>query len=337
MALPPPSTDMLPHDNTDSNSDTVTLWNVGPRPWPADIHRVLDNFEGSLRLQRGLSDNTAEAYLNDTAHLLEFLHDIRIPVAAVKEEHLHELLCSLRDMGIHPRSQARLIAGIRAFFRFLREEGYILADPAALLESPHLGRKLPDVLTVEEIDSMIAALPAGKKETLRNHAIIETLYGSGLRVSELVDLRLSRVNLDEAYMIIEGKGSKQRMVPMSEASVELISEYLEERAQLDIKPDSSDILFLNRRGRALTRVMVFYIIRDAAALAGIDKTVSPHTLRHSFATHLLEGGANLRAIQEMLGHESIATTEIYLHLDRSRLRAQLLACHPHYRPSSPSM
>ena len=218
---------MLPHDNTDSNSDTVTLWNAGPRPWPADIHRVLDNFEGSLRLQRGLSDNTAEAYLNDTAHLLEFLHDIRIPVAAVKEEHLHELLCSLRDMGIHPRSQARLIAGIRAFFRFLREEGYILADPAALLESPHLGRKLPDVLTVEEIDSMIAALPAGKKETLRNHAIIETLYGSGLRVSELVDLRLSRVNLDEAYMIIEGKGSKQRMVPMSEASVELISEYLE--------------------------------------------------------------------------------------------------------------
>ena len=316
----------------DSPSDI--LWNVGPHPWPDDMSRVLDSFEGSLLLQRGLSENTSGAYLRDTKHLLTFLKDNAIPLQGVKEDHLHELLCSLRDMGIHPRSQARLIAGTRAFFRFLREEGYILHDPSALLESPHLGRHLPDVLSVEEIDAMISSLPAGKKETPRNHAIIETLYGSGLRVSELVELRLSRVNLDEAYMIIEGKGAKQRMVPMSDASVELIREYLEERAHLDIKSDSSDILFLNRRGRALTRVMVFYIIRDAAAMAGIDKTVSPHTLRHSFATHLLEGGANLRAIQEMLGHESIATTEIYLHLDRSRLREQLLTFHPHYRQSS---
>lgn len=283
-------------------------------------------------LQRGLSGNTASAYLNDTTHLLEYLAYNGICLQEVEEKHLHELLCSLRDMGIQPRSQARLIAGIRAFFRFLREEGYILDDPCALLESPRLGRKLPDVLAISEIDAMIAALPPEKDETPRNHAIIETLYGSGLRVSELVDLRLSRINLDQAYMIVEGKGSKQRMVPMSETSVRLISEYLPIRARLDIKPGFSDILFLNRRGRALTRVMVFYIIRDAAALAGIDKTVSPHTLRHSFATHLLEGGASLRAIQEMLGHESIGTTEIYLHLDRTRLRDQLLACHPHWRP-----
>lgn len=304
--------------------------NAGPRPLPADAQKLLDGFEGSLRLQRGLSGNTSEAYLNDTGHLLDFLQANGTDLQSVEESHLHELLCSLRDMGIHPRSQARLIAGIRAFFRYLREEGYILNDPSVLLESPRLGRKLPDVLTIEDIDAMIAALPAEKEETPRNHAIIETLYGSGLRVSELVDLRLSRVNLEEAYMIIEGKGNKQRMVPMSDISVQLISEYLPIRSRLNIKPGFDDTLFLNRRGRALSRVMVFYIIRDAAALAGINKTVSPHTLRHSFATHLLEGGAGLRAIQEMLGHESIATTEIYLHLDRSRLREQLLNCHPHW-------
>lgn len=305
--------------------------NTGPRPLPADTSRLLDDFEGSLVLQRGLSDNTSEAYLNDVRHLLDFLDAEAVPLTQTEEIHLHSLLCSLRDMGIQARSQARLIAGVRAFFRFLREEGYILEDPSAMLESPRLGRRLPDVLTVEEIDAMVAALPADKEETPRNHAIIETLYGSGLRVSELVDLRLSRVNMEEKYMIVEGKGSKQRMVPMSDTAAELIAEYLPQRSRLDIKPGNSDILFLNRRGRALTRVMVFYIIRDAAATAGILKKVSPHSLRHSFATHLLEGGASLRAIQEMLGHESIATTEIYLHLDRSKLRSQLLACHPHWR------
>lgn len=315
-----------------SASEGIVLRNAGPRPMIEDIPRLIDTFEGSLRLQRGLADNTARAYLVDTGHLLEYLSDAGVPLQAVKEDNLHEMLCTLRDMGIHPRSQARLIAGVRAFFRFLREEGYIIDDPAALLESPRLGRKLPDVLTVEEIDEMVAALPEGKPETLRNHAIIEMLYGSGLRVSELTGLRMSRMNLDEAYVVIEGKGSKHRLVPMSEISVSLVREYLKERCMLDIKPGNSDILFLNRRGSAMSRVMVFYIIRDAAALAGIDKNVSPHTLRHSFATHLLEGGANLRTIQEMLGHVSISTTEIYLHLDRSRLRDQLMAFHPHYRP-----
>lgn len=180
---------------------------------------------------------------------------------------------------------------------------------------------------------MIAAIPSEKDESLRNHAIIETLYGSGLRVSELVAARISRLNLDEGLLIVEGKGKKQRMVPVSPTALDLIREYLPVRSKQTIKPTGNDILFLNRRGAPLTRVMVFYIIRDLAALAGITKSVSPHTLRHSFATHLLEGGANLRAIQEMLGHESISTTELYLHLDRSRLRRELLEHHPHYRTS----
>lgn len=194
-----------------------------------------------------------------------------------------------------------------------------------------LSRELPDVLTIQEIDAMIAAIPPEKDESLRNHAIIETLYGSGLRVSELVAARISRLNLREEVLIVEGKGNKQRMVPLSPAAISLIKEYLPTRERLNIKPAGQDVIFLNRRGAPLSRVMVFYIIRDLAAMAGITKTVSPHTLRHSFATHLLEGGANLRAIQEMLGHESIATTELYLHLDRSKLRRELLEHHPHYR------
>ena len=289
------------------------------------------DFEAYLRLERSLSANTADAYLVDTSHLLEFLEERSISLSEVTEGDLHELLATLRDLGISPRSQARMIAGIRAFFKFLRLEGYILTDPSELLESPQLPRHLPDVLSIEEIDAMLSAIPQDKEEALRNEAIIETLYGSGLRVSELVGLRISRLNLDDRLLIVEGKGNKQRMVPMSPASVELIREYLPRRNRQTIKPSGQDILFLNRRGAPLSRVMVFYIIRDLAALAGIQKTVSPHTMRHSFATHLLEGGANLRAIQEMLGHESIATTEIYLHLDRSRLRRELLEHHPRYR------
>ena len=289
------------------------------------------DFEAYLRLERSLSSNTADAYLVDTSHLLEFLEEHSISLSEVTEGDLHELLATLRDLGISPRSQARMIAGIRAFFKFLRLEGYILTDPSELLESPQLPRHLPDVLSIEEIDAMLSAIPQDKEEALRNEAIIETLYGSGLRVSELVGLMISRLNLDDRLLIVEGKGNKQRMVPMSPASVELIREYLPRRNRQAIKPSGQDILFLNRRGAPLSRVMVFYIIRDLAALAGIQKTVSPHTMRHSFATHLLEGGANLRAIQEMLGHESIATTEIYLHLDRSRLRRELLEHHPRYR------
>lgn len=291
---------------------------------------ILD-FESYLLLERSLSENTVKGYGVDVKHLTEFMEANSLLLTNITTDHLHTFLSTLHDLGISPRSQARLIAGVRSFFKFLRLEGYIATDPSELLESPTLGRELPDVLSVEEIDAMIDALPAGKEETPRNHAIIETIYGSGLRVSELCDARLSRLNLDDALLIVEGKGSKQRMVPLSPAAVSLISDYLPMRERLNIKPAGRDIIFLNRRGAPLTRVMVFYIIRDLAAAAGITKTVSPHTLRHSFATHLLEGGANLRAIQEMLGHESIATTELYLHLDRSRLRRELLEHHPHFR------
>lgn len=303
--------------------------NIGQRPL-RPTSELKDSFEAYLRLERSLSPNTAQAYLVDTTHLLEFLEEKQLLLTDVEENDLHNLLATLRDIGISPRSQARMIAGIRSFFKFLRIEGYLLTDPAELLESPQLPRHLPDVLSVEEIDAMIAAIPPDKDESLRNEAIIETLYGSGLRVSELIDLRISRISLSDRLMIVEGKGSKQRMVPMSPASVDLIKAYLPQRNRINIKPSGRDILFLNRRGAPLSRVMVFYIIRDLAAMAGIQKTVSPHTMRHSFATHLLEGGANLRAIQEMLGHESISTTEIYLHLDRSRLRRELLEHHPRY-------
>lgn len=292
---------------------------------------LLDSFTAHLLLERSLSPNTVEGYSVDVRHLIDFLDDKGIEIRDVTETDLHQLLATLRDLGISPRSQARMIAGMRAFFRFLILEKEIEKDPAELLESPTLPRELPDVLSVEEIDAMIAAIPQEKEEALRNEAIIETLYGSGLRVSELVDARISRMSLSDGLLIVEGKGSKQRMVPLSPTSVELIEKWLPQRNRLNIKPAGQDVIFLNRRGAPLTRVMVFYIIRDLARMAGIRKKVSPHTLRHSFATHLLEGGANLRAIQEMLGHESIATTELYLHLDRSRLRRELLTHHPHYR------
>lgn len=293
--------------------------------------KLLTDFAGYLLLERGLSAHTLEGYRNDVSHLLEFLESGNIALPDTETDTLHNFLCTLRNLGISPRSQARALSGIRAFFKFLRLENYIDTDPCELLEAPRFGCSLPDVLSVSEIDAMIAALDPEKDETPRNHAIIETLYGSGLRVSELVELRLSRVNLQEGYVIITGKGDKQRLVPLSPESIRLIEGYLPIRERLKIKPDSRDILFLNRRGAMMTRVMVFYVIRDAAKAAGITKKVSPHTLRHSFATHLLEGGANLRAIQEMLGHESISTTEIYIHLDRSRLRTELLNHHPHYR------
>lgn len=292
--------------------------------------KLLESFEAHLRLERSLSENTAMAYCVDAGHLLEYFGIRGTRIDNATEDDIHNFLCVLSEIGISPRSQARAIAGIRNLFKFLKLEGFIETDPSELIESPQIGKHLPDVLTVEEIDAMIASLPPDKAETPRNHAIIETLYGSGLRVSELVDLRISRINLDAGVMIVEGKGSKERMVPMSPTSVSLIRDYLEIRNSQPIKKEGEGILFLNRRGAPLTRVMVFYIVRDLAALAGISKTVSPHTLRHSFATHLLEGGANLRAIQELLGHESIATTELYLHLDRSLLRRELMEHHPHY-------
>lgn len=295
---------------------------------------MLRDFLAYLRLERGMSDNTLEAYAHDVNLLLDFLSASGLKLTAVELIHLSEFMETLADLGLGARSRARVCAGVKSFFRFCRLEGYIASDVSELLESPFIGDKLPDVLTVEEIDAMVASIDLSTPEGTRNRAIIETLYGSGLRVSELCGLRLSRISLEQQYMIVDGKGSKQRMVPLSPVCVSAIEAYLPERGQGGIKPGQEDYLFLNRRGSALTRVMIFYIVRNLAAAAGISRKVSPHTLRHSFATHLLEGGANLRAIQEMLGHESISTTEIYVHLDRRRLRGELLAHHPHYRAKS---
>ena len=295
------------------------------------IDKLIEDYEAHLLLEKGLSSNTASAYCIDVGHLGDFLKVNKVPLEILTQDHIHEFLITLHEIGISPRSQARVLSGIKSFFNFLRLEGYTDENPAELIESPKLSRDLPDVLSVEEIDAMIAAIPLDKNESLRNHAIVETLYGSGLRVSELVDARISRLDLNENLLIVEGKGSKERLVPVSPVSAELITEWLQQRERMDVKPEGRDIIFLNRRGKPLTRVMIFHIIKELAAMAGIKKNVSPHTLRHSFATHLLEGGANLRAIQEMLGHESISTTELYLHLDRSRLRRELLDHHPHYR------
>lgn len=302
----------------------------------SDDTELLKDFGAYLSLERGMSTNTRQAYISDVCHLAEYLEENGKAMIDTEEEDLHGFLCTLRDLGIGARSQARIISGIRCYFRFLKLSGIVEKNPTDLLESPRLGKHLPEVLSTEEIDRMIEMIPDDKDESLRNHAIIETLYGSGLRVSELTDIRLSRLNIEEGCLIVEGKGNKQRIVPVSPMASELIQEYLPQRASLKIKPDSSDILFLNRRGAKMTRVMVFYIIRDLAAAAGIVKTVSPHTLRHSFATHLLEGGASLRVIQELLGHESLETTEIYVHLDRTRLRRELLDHHPHYRNATNS-
>lgn len=280
-----------------------------------------------LRLERGYSENTIDGYIHDTELLMEFAASRDLDIHTMEEAHLHDFLSTLHDMGIGARSQARIIAGIRGFFKYLMLEGVIKSNPAELLESPKLGKHLPEVLSVEEIDAMIAAIPSEKGEALRNEAIIEMLYGSGLRVSELIDIRISRINFEEGFMIVEGKGSKERLVPISPRAMQLATQWLEERSRMKVAPGASDILFLNRRGKPLTRVMIFYIVKDLAERAGIKRPVSPHTLRHSFATHLLEGGANLRAIQEMLGHESVTTTEIYVHLDRSALRRTIALLH----------
>lgn len=295
------------------------------------IDKLIEDFEAHLLLEKGLSPNTTAAYVRDVRHLEEFMGNKDLRIDNISPDNLHEFLTIVHDLGISPRSQARMLSGIKSFFKFVILEGYLEENPSEFIESPQLNRELPDVLSVDEIDAMISAIPSDKDESLRNHAIIETLYGSGLRVSELVDARISRLDINERLLIVEGKGSKERIVPVSPIAADLIREWLLQRSQMNVKSEGDDIIFLNRRGKPLTRVMIFYIIKELAALAGIKKTVSPHTLRHSFATHLLEGGANLRAIQEMLGHESISTTELYLHLDRSRLRRELLDHHPHYK------
>lgn len=288
-------------------------------------------FGAYMLLERGLADNTRLAYSADIDRLEEWLAADGVPLTMATPEQLAQFTGQLHDIGVCPRTQARMVSGIRNFYKFLAEEGEIDDDPSQLLDRPALGKRLPEVLSLEEVDAMckLASMDSSPLG-VRNRAILETLYGSGLRVSELCGLQTRAVNLDEAYLTVTGKGSKQRMVPMSEASINWIKLYMHslECHGPAPKPGNEGYLFLNRRGAALTRVMVFYIVRDLAAAAGIAKTISPHTLRHSFATHLLEGGANLRAIQQMLGHESIATTELYLHIDSTRLRNEILEHHP---------
>lgn len=292
------------------------------------IPAVIDAYEAYLILERGLSDNTREAYVRDVGKLVRYLETEKVTLREVTTDTLRAFAADLFDLGISPRTQARIVSGIKSFFRFLKLEGYLDSNPSLLLESPALRRHLPEVLRLDEIDAMIGAIDMEKAEGQRNRAIMETLYGCGLRVSELINLEISKLYFDEQFIMVHGKGDKERIVPISPQAIREIKDYLADRALLPVKRGEENILFLNRRGHRLTRVMIFYIIKQLAEAAGIRKEVSPHTLRHSFATHLLEGGANLRAIQQMLGHEDISTTEIYLHIDRSMLRAEILAHHP---------
>ena len=293
-----------------------------------DLDRVMKEYGLYLRLERGLSDNTREGYMRDVSRLLAWLTGEVRQLRDVTIDTLRLYLGDLHDVGIAVRSQARIVASLRSFFGYLSMEGYLPGNPAELLETPRLGLHLPEVLTVGEIDSMIAAIDCSKEECRRDRAMMEVLYGCGLRVSEMTGLEISRTYLDDGFLVVLGKGDKERMVPMSETSVEEVREWLKDRSRMKVKPGDENILFLNRRGGRLTRQRAFQIVKGLAEAAGIRTSISPHTLRHSFATHLLEGGANLRAIQQMLGHGSIATTQIYIHLDASTLRSDILAYHP---------
>ena len=296
------------------------------------IPKLVESYHAYLLLERGLSANTREAYVADVGKLLCWLAECNRPLREATTDDLHSFLAAIHDLGVTMRTQARILSGVKSFYRYLVAEEYVDQNPSLLVESPNIGRHLPDVLTVDEVGAMIDIVALDKQEGQRNRAILETLYGCGLRVSELVNLEIDHVYPHEGYISVRGKGSKERIVPISEPALDEIAEYIEgARQEKKIKPGEDNILFLNRCGRRLTRVMVFYIVRDAALRAGIRKEISPHTLRHSFATHLLEGGANLRAIQQMLGHESISTTEIYLHIDSSRLREEILQYHPRNR------
>jgi len=281
-----------------------------------------------LRLEKGLSANTIEAYSDDLNKLFQFVENEGLNMLEISYADLQQFIAQLCDIGISPRSQARIISGIKSFYRFLLLEDYLQTDPTELLESPKIGMKLPDVLSVEEVNRILCAIDLSLTHGQRNRAMLEVLYSCGLRVSELVRLKYSDIYFDEEFIRIEGKGRKQRLVPISQAAIHEIKNYLYTRRQITAQKGFEDILFLNQRGKGLSRVMVFYIIKQHAKLAGIEKTISPHTFRHSFATHLLEGGANLRAIQLMLGHEKITTTELYTHIDREFLRKEILTYHP---------
>src|ERR1035437_641783 len=287
------------------------------------------NFETYLRLEKSLSDNSVEAYLNDVYKLEKYFIETGNNISPVNVTYpdLKAFLAWYGSNNLNTRTQSRVLSGIRAFFRFLLIEGEIEENPASLIESPKIGLKLPEVLSVIEIDRIIDQIDLSKPEGHRNKAIIETLYGCGLRVSELVNLHLTDIHYTEEFLVVTGKGNKQRLVPIGRKALKEIDIYKQDRKILSVIKDQN-ILFLNRRGSRLTRAMIFTIIKDLAAKAGIRKNISPHTFRHSFATHMIEAGADLRAVQEMLGHESILTTEIYTHIDTSFLRDTLIMFHP---------
>ena len=281
-----------------------------------------------LKLERNLSPNTIEAYRNDLRWLLAYVNFHRLKVEEVKLEDMDNFSASLHDQRITPRSQARILSGVRSFFKFLLLDGFIDADPTELLVSPHVRNALPDVLSTAEVDRLEASIDLSKWEGQRNRAIIEVLFSCGLRVSELVNLKLSNLYVEEKFVRVTGKGDKERLVPISSRALDELNAWFADRNVMRIKPGEEDYVFLNRRGAHLTRTMILIMIKRQAVAAGITKTISPHTLRHSFATALLEGGADLIAIQAMMGHEDIATTEIYTHIDTSSLREEITKHHP---------
>jgi len=294
----------------------------------------ISSFKAYLRLEKSLSSNSIDAYLNDLSKLADFESDKlkREKISDISHSDLQAFLVELNEMGLGARSQARIISGIKAFFKFMVLEGLVEDNPASLLEGPRPGRKLPDTLSAVEIEKIIAAIDLSLPEGERNRAIIETLYGCGLRVSELVDLSISDIYFDEGFIKVIGKGNKERFVPLGKVAARWIISYKDNsRILLSAAKGDEDIVFLNRRGGRLSRTMIFLIVKELGEKAGLRKNISPHTFRHSFATHLVEGGADLRAVQEMLGHESIITTEIYTHLDREYLKSTIEMYHPRAR------
>lgn len=289
---------------------------------------IIHKYNNYLLLEKALSENSIDAYMTDLAKLSTFLENEQLSIENVTLDHLQQFIAQLYDLGINPRSVARIISGIKSFYNFLVLDGYIQTDPTELLETPKIGLKLPTVLSLEEIKSILSQIDVSTKEGQRNRTIIEVLYSCGLRISELTSLKFSGLFLDEGFIKVEGKGSKQRLVPISETAIQEIKNYLYYRNQQKAKKGSEDILFLSNRGTAISRIMVFHFIKEYTEKAQIKKTISPHTFRHSFATHLLEGGANIRAIQLMLGHEKITTTEIYTHMDMTYLREEIITHHP---------
>ena len=294
-------------------------------------HHYLKSFEVFLKLEKSLSPNSVKAYMRDLNYLTQFLEmkTLDMHPKAVSLNHLTDFLHWVASIGLSARSQARMVSAIKSFFHYLLLEDEIVKSPASHLTTPKLGRKLPQVLSTEEIDEMIGVIDLSKPQGQRNKTIIEVIYGSGLRVSEAVELKISEVFFREEFVRIIGKGNKQRLVPLGGSAARELKIYLENhRNKIPVQKGFEDYVFLNRRGKKLTRAMIFAIVKETAQWAGIRKTISPHTLRHSFATHLVEGGADLRAVQDMLGHESITTTEIYTHLDRAYLRENLISFHP---------